>query len=294
MARHTTPRNMTARHMTARQTTVRLLGRGTITLVLGFVAVLAVYPLFFMFVTSLKSQQDYLRNPLALPTTWTYLENFAAMFSRFDIVRLYANSVGYIAVAWVICLLAAVPAAYAFAKLEFPARKLLFMAFVSSLAIPGVTFIIPDYVLFARLGLIDHPASVILLWATTGLPGSLFLLSAFMRALPRELLEAATVDGAGYFQTMVRVVIPMSVPGIVTITIFNVTAWWNDLLTPLVFLQSSERATVTLGVATTVQRHGGDTPLLVTGLLMAALPPVLTYVVAQRVIRRGLVLGALN
>jgi raffinose/stachyose/melibiose transport system permease protein len=273
---------------------VQLFGRGTITVALLVVAIFAVYPLFFMFVTSLKSQGDYIRNPLSLPSTWTYFDNYAAMFARFDIVQLYANSVAYIAVAWVICLGAAIPAAYAFAKLDFPARKLLFMAFVASLAIPGVTFVIPDYVLFAELGLIDHPASVILLWATTALPGSVFLLSAFMRALPRELVEAATVDGAGYLQSMLRVILPMSLPGIVTITIFDITAWWNDLLTPLVFLQSPEKATVTLGVATTVQRHGGDTPLLVTGLLMAALPPVLTYVVAQRIIRRGLVLGALN
>ncbi|MEQ4203798.1 carbohydrate ABC transporter permease [Actinopolymorpha sp. B17G11] len=274
--------------------TTRLVGRSTITGLLTIVAVFAIYPLFFMLATSLKSQADYIRDPLSLPATVTYVENFAAMFARFDIVRLYANSVSYIALAWVICVVAAVPAAFAFAKLEFPGRRLLFMAFISSLAIPGVTFIIPDYVLFARLGLIDHPASVILLWATTALPGSLFLLSAFMRSLPRELLEAARVDGAGYFQIMRRIVIPMSVPGIVTITIFAVTAWWNDLLTPLVFLQSEEKATVTLGVATTVQRFGGDTPLLVTGLLMAAIPPVLTYIIAQRSIRRGLVLGALN
>jgi raffinose/stachyose/melibiose transport system permease protein len=271
-----------------------VVGRGTITGLLALVAVFAIYPLFFMLATSLKSQTDYIRDPLSLPATVTYVENFAAMFARFDIVRLYANSVSYIAVAWLICVVAAVPAAFAFARLDFPGRRLLFMAFISSLAIPGVTFIIPDYVLFARLGLIDHPASVILLWATTALPGSLFLLSAFMRGLPRELIEAATVDGAGYFQIMRRIVIPMSVPGIVTITIFSVTAWWNDLLTPLVFLQSEEKATVTLGVATTVQRHGGDTPLLVTGLLMAAIPPVLTYIIAQRSIRRGLVLGALN
>lgn len=274
--------------------TTRLVGRSTITGLLTIVAVFAIYPLFFMLATSLKSQADYIRDPLSLPATVTYVENFAAMFARFDIVRLYANSVSYIALAWVICVVAAVPAAFAFAKLEFPGRRLLFMAFISSLAIPGVTFIIPDYVLFARLGLIDHPASVILLWATTALPGSLFLLSAFMRSLPRELLEAARVDGAGYFQIMHRIVIPMSVPGIVTITIFAVTAWWNDLLTPLVFLQSEEKATVTLGVATTVQRFGGDTPLLVTGLLMAAIPPVLTYIIAQRSIRRGLVLGAVN
>jgi len=273
----------------------RVLSRTGITLVLAAIAFLAVYPLFFMLITSLKDTGEYIRRPLALPTSWTYFENFSAMLVRFDVARLYANSITYIAAAWITSIFVVLPAAFAFAKLEFPARRVIFMAFVGSMAIPAVTFIIPDYVLFSRVGLIDSPAAVIIMWATTSLPGSIFLLSAFMRSLPREVLEAATVDGAGYFRLMRWVVLPMSVPGIITMTIFQVTGWWNDLLTPLIFLQSSDQATMTLGVATTVQKYGEvDTPLLVTGLLMAALPPVLTYAIAQRYIRSGLVLGALR
>ncbi|MBO0867305.1 MAG: carbohydrate ABC transporter permease [Micromonosporaceae bacterium] len=276
-----------------RSATARM-GRLAITLALTIVAISAVYPLLFMLITSLKSHGDYIRSPISLPAHWTNLDNYTAMFNRFDVGRLYANSVIYVAAAWLICLAVSLPAAFAFAKLEFPGRRLLFVALICSLAIPTVTFIIPDYVLLADLGIIDSPISVILLWSATGTPGTVFLLAAFMRSLPSEVIDAAAVDGAGYFQTMRRVILPMSLPAIVTVTIFDVTGWWNDLLTPLVFLQSESQATITLGVATIVTRYQSDLPLLIAGLVMAALPPIAVYVVAQRYIRRGLVLGAVQ
>lgn len=276
------------------KSTASLAGRIVITGILTIVAVSALYPLFFMLVTSLRSQSEYIRDPLSLPAHWTDIDNYVAMVNRFDLPRLFANSVVYVAAAWLICLAVSLPAAFAFAKLEFPGRRAVFIAMICTLAIPGITFIIPDYVLLADVGLIDSPISVILVWAATGVPGTVFLLAAFMRALPGDVIDAAAVDGAGYFQAMRRVILPMSVPAIVTVTIFNVTGWWNDLLTPLVFLQSDQQATVTLGAATVVTRYGSDLPLLVTGLVLAALPPVLVYIVAQRYIRRGLVLGAVR
>jgi len=162
------------------------------------------------------------------------------------------------------------------------------------MVIPAITFIIPDYVLMSNLNLVDTLWSVVLLWAATSVPGSVFLLTSLMRGLPDEILEATRVDGANYLQLMLRIIIPISTPGIITITIFNVTAWWNDLLIPLVFLQSDANKTLTVAVATIVGRFNTDYPLLLTGLLMASLPPILIYVFLQRYIRRGLVIGAIK
>ena len=115
-----------------------------------------------------------------------------------------------------------------------------------------------------------------------------------MRSIPGEVLEAARIDGAGYLETLIRVALPLSLPGIVTVMIFNITAWWNDLLIPLVFIGQEERTTVTAAAATIGSRFSMDYPLVLTGLFLASLPPIAAYIVLQRYIRRGLVLGAVK
>ena len=274
--------------------TMTAVTRTGIVAILALFAAAALYPILFMFFTSFRTSVEYTNNPLAWPQSFTYVDNFVSMFRNFDVIHLFLNTILYIALAAAISLLVSVPAAFAIAKLRFPLKRLLFMAIITSMVIPAITFIIPDYILMTDFNLVDNLWSVVLLWAATSVPGSIFLLSALTRSLPNELVEATKVDGANYFHMMIRVVIPMIVPGIVTITIFNVTTWWNDLLIPLIFLQSDTNKTMTAAVATIVGRYSTDYPQLMAGLLMAALPPVLIYIFLQSYIRRGMVMGAVK
>lgn len=274
--------------------TIPILTRGSVLAVLILFAVAAVYPLVFMVLSTFRTEGDYLSNPLSFPTTLTYLDNYVAMFNRFNVAGLFLNTLLYITLAALISLCASLPAAFALAKLRFSLSRLFLYLVIASMTVPAIIFIIPNYLFMSDVGLVDNFWSVVLLWATTSVPGSIFLLTAFMRGLPTEVIEATRVDGASYVNMMARVVIPMSLPGIVTITIFNVTAWWNDLLIPLIFLQSDEKMTMTVAVATIVGRYATDYPLLMTGLLMASLPPILIYVFIQRYIRRGLVVGSVK
>lgn len=271
-----------------------VLTRAGILGVLIVFAVAAIYPILFMFLTSFKTSVEYIRDPLSWPKNFTYVENFVAMFYDFNVLHLLFNTLVYIILAALISLATAIPASFALAKLRFPFRHVFFMVMIASLVIPVITFIVPDYLLMSDVGLVDNLWSVVLLWAATSIPGTVFLLTALMRGLPTEILEATRIDGANYFQRMMSIVIPLSTPGIVTVTIFNVTAWWNDLLIPLVFLQSDANKTLTTAVATIVGRYDTDYPLLLTGLLMASLPPILIYIFLQRYIRRGMVVGAVK
>ncbi|GLV54216.1 sugar ABC transporter permease [Dictyobacter sp. S3.2.2.5] len=268
--------------------------RTGVVIVLAIFAAAALYPILFMFLTSFKTSVQYTNDPLALPPGFAYIQNFVAMFNSFNVPGLLLNTITYIALAAIISLTVSIPAAYALAKLRFPLRNLFFITIIASMVIPAITYIIPDYVLMSNLDLVDTLWSVVLLWATTSVPGSIFLLTSLMRGLPNDILEATRVDGANYLQLMIRIVIPISAPGIITITIFNVTSWWNDLLIPLVFLQSDVNKTLTVAVATIVGRYNTDYPLLLTGLFMASLPPILIYIFLQRYIRRGLVIGAIK
>ncbi|GCE22188.1 carbohydrate ABC transporter permease [Dictyobacter kobayashii] len=270
------------------------LTRSGILAILIILTVAAIYPLLFMLLTSFKTTTEYTSNPVGLPQSFGYLDNFIAMFSNLNMLQLLLNTIGYIVLAMILSLLVFIPASFTLAKLRFPFRRVFFMLIVTSLIIPGMTFIIPNYLSMAHLGLVDNFLSVVLLWAATSIPGSVFLLTSLMRGLPGEVLEATRVDGANYFHQLIRVVVPMSVSGIMTISIFNVTAWWNDLLTPLLFLQTDGKQTVTAAIATIGSRYATDYPLLMTSLLMASIFPILLYIFLQGYIRKGMVIGAIK
>ncbi len=271
-----------------------LLVRTGIFVALALFALLAVWPIFYMASASLKTSGEFIRDPLALPESLTFFDNYRALWIRFDILRLFLNTVFYVALSSLITLSVSIPASFAIAKLRFPFRSVLRFMLVGTLIIPVITYIVPSYVMMADLGLVDSYKSVVLLWAATSVPGNVFLLSSLMRGIPDEILESARLDGAGYLELLRRVVIPLSFPGLITVSIFNVTGWWNDLLVPLIFLQSEEQMTVTVGMATIVGRLTTNYPLLLAGLFTASIPPMLAYILLQRYIRQGLVIGALK
>lgn len=270
------------------------LTRWGIVLVLSFVAAVAIYPIIFMGLSSFRTSFEYLANPIGWPTGFSYVDNFIAVYYRFNLPRLFLNTVTYILMASAITLGVAVPASFTFAKMRFPARDGLRAAMIATLIMPPVTFLVPSYVMFANLGIIDTSLPVVLLWSATAAPGSIFLLSALMRGIPSEILEAARLDGAGYLETLLRIALPLSLPGIITVMIFNVTTWWNDLLIPLVFIGQEEKTTLTAAAATIGSRFNMDFPLVLCGLFLASVPPVIAYIALQRYIRRGLVVGAVK
>lgn len=277
-----------------RQRALSRVTRWGIVLVLSLIAAIAIYPIAFMGLSSFKTSFEYLADPIGWPSGFSYIDNFVAVYYRFDLPRLFLNTVWYILLATAITLGVSVPASFTFAKARFPAREGLRAAFIATLIMPPVTFLVPSYVMMANLGLIDTSLPIVLLWSATGVPGSIFLLSSLMRGIPSEILEAARLDGAGYLETLLRIALPLSLPGIVTVMIFNITTWWNDLLIPLVFIGQEEKTTLTAAAATLGQRFNMDYPLVMTGLFLASLPPIVAYIVLQRYIRRGLVMGAVK
>ncbi|WP_020577879.1 carbohydrate ABC transporter permease [Actinopolymorpha alba] len=276
-------------------TAAKRIGRGLTTIALSLVALAAVYPILFMATGSLKRSLEFMDDPIGLPRNWLNFENFIALGNRFDVVRILANTAGYAACALVVTLVLAVPASYALAKLRFAGSQVILGLVVASMGIPIIAILVPNYLFFVGLGFGDSPVSVIGMWVARALPGSIFLITAVIRVLPDELIEAAKVDGATYRRVMLDIVVPLSVPGFVTASIFNLTGWWNDLLVPLVFLHSDEKQTLTASIASLGQRlAGADYPLSMAALLVSSAAPMLLYVVLQSYVRRGLVMGSVK
>ncbi|MBB6673170.1 carbohydrate ABC transporter permease [Cohnella nanjingensis] len=262
-------------------------------LVLIAIAVLDFYPVVYMAVNSSRTAVDFFRNPGGLPSEWNF-DNFKALYYRFDVLRLFGNTLFSAAAAFALAMALTVPASFAFAKIRFPFRQGLYMTIIATMTIPSITFVVPNFLLLSRLGLVDHLASVVLLWAITSVPSNVFLLAALMRGIPNEILEAGKIDGIGYVRTLARIVVPLSAPGIITLAIFNATGWWNDLFTPLIFLQSDDLKTMTVAVATILKRFDTDYPLLLAGLFMTSIPPIAIYVALQKYIKKGLVIGSVK
>jgi len=261
--------------------------------VLIAIAAIDFYPIVYMGINSSRTAVDFFKNPGGLPDSWNF-ENFQALYARFDVLRLFGNTLYGAAAAFLLTMALAIPASFAFAKIKFPYRNGLYMLVIATMTIPSITFVVPNFLLMSRLGLVDHMSSVIVMWAVTSVPSNIFLLVSLMRAIPNEILEAAKIDGIRYFQTMFKIVVPLSVPGIITLAIFNSTGWWNDLFTPLIFLQSDEMKTMTVAVATILKRFDTDYPLLIAGLFMTSIPPIVIYIALQKYIKKGLVIGSVK
>ena len=262
--------------------------------VLAVLTLTFVYPLVFMLLNSLKTRGDYFVNPFGLPRGALQFSNYASMISQFRIFTLFLNSL-IVAGGTVLILLAiAVFASTIFAKYRFKGRAALYLAVLATMFIPSQVTIIPVYVLFSRLGMVNRYWSVIFSYVALFLPEAILLTTAGFRAIIDELLEAAEIDGCGYLARIRHVMIPMGRASLFLLIIFYFITAWNDLFTPMIFLQSMNKRTVMVALAALMGRYQGTPTLQFAGLLMSAIPALVIYAVFQRQIIRGLSLGAIK
>ena len=254
---------------------------------------LSLFPIYFMIVSAFKTKDEYIANKWGLPTA-PILDNFATAFSGEKFFIRFANSsiltVGSVAISLLIACLAA----YAFARMEFPGKRALFNLLISLMVIPPVVLIVPLFVSMVQWKLVNTYQGVILIYTGLMLPFSTFLMTNFFRTIPREIIDAAYIDGASNFGVFSRIMMPLSAPAVMTLIVVNALWVWNELLIALVFLQKDELKTLMVGIAALRSRHYVDIPATMAGLLIATIPIVVLYLFGQRYFIRGLVSGAVK
>ncbi len=250
------------------------------------------YPLFYMFVNSIKSRIDYFINPFSVVGAHYTWNNYLTMISQFRIFSLFRNSliISLITIFLLLCL--GVVASYAFAKIEFRGRNLIYFLVISTMFIPVQATIIPLYIFFSRLHLVNTYWSVIFMYVGMFIPEVILLMTSTFRGIPDEMIEAAKLDGAGYFQILRYVIVPMGMPAIILCVIFYYIVTWNDLFTPMILLQSMDKRTVMVALAALISRYSGDPTYQFAGLVLATIPAILVYAIFQRYIIKGISLGA--
>jgi multiple sugar transport system permease protein len=242
-------------------------------------AVLMASPLIWMLVTSLSSLAETRRFPPGLPATLRW-SNFVTAWNESPFARWLVNSTIVSGSCVISNLVLCSVAGYAFARLRFPGRKIVFVTILATLMVPFQVVMIPTLLIVKHLGLVDTLPALIVPNLVT--PFGIYLLRQFFLSLPVELEEAALIDGAGRVRILTRILLPLMGPPLSTVAVLTFLTVWNDFLWPLVATSSTDTMTVQLGLATFQSAHYTNWPVLMAGTLLSQLPVLLLFVAGQR------------
>jgi ABC-type glycerol-3-phosphate transport system permease component len=283
------PRPAPERRVAARRDS----GRWALVTGLSLFALSGILPLLFMADTAFRTQADWDDNKIGLPTTFS-LGAFDRAWTGASIGIYFRNSVIVTVGTIVLSVVCATLAGFSFAKIRWRARGVVYFLVLMWIAIPPLLMMVPIYVEIVQLGLLDTYWSVILLYTALNLPFNVYLMTAFFRALPDELIEAGIMDGASIHRVFVQVLLPLARPALATLCIFNFLWAWNEFLFALLLLSSDSVKTLTVGVLSLQGRFTTDYPALMAGLLITSLPVIGVYLIFQRHLVRAIVAGAVK
>jgi multiple sugar transport system permease protein len=264
----------------------RLLGIIAI-VVLGVGAILMVMPFLWMFSTSLRpSAESYKLPPAWLPTQW-HFENYAAVFqSTVPFLAFALNSTKITLFVVLGQLITCSMAGFAFARLRFPGRDILFIVLLASLMVPQQVTIIPVFIIMKNLGLADNHLSLILIGLTSAF--GVFLLRQFFLTVSQDLIDAAKIDGAGPWMIFSRIALPLAGPSLSALAIITFNNTWNNYFYPLIFLTTWDNMTLPLGItALRGYLSSGNGSVVMAAVAMTILPVLVVFLVAQRWIIQG-------
>ena len=253
----------------------------------------ALVPSIFMILTSLKSQDEYTFNKVGLPHALV-LDHFESLISDGAIFDWMGNSTILVIGAVLLSTVVSCLGAYAIALMRFRGRSLLFSVSTALMAVPPVVMIVPLFVLYTELDLISTFRGTIVIYAGLITPFSIYLLTTFFRTLPRELFESARMDGANDLFILWKIVLPLSLPALLTLVVVNALYVWNDLIIAIIFLQDDSKRTLMAGISVFQGRYEALIPLTMAGMVIASAPMLILYILFQKYFIQGLMAGAIK
>ena len=271
------------------------------TILCSLFAIYCLFPFVYLLINATKSQADFTSTfGLWFGGEFNLWDNIVTVFTYQDGIfgRWFLNTILYVVVGAGGATLLAIMGGYALAKFRFPGRKAVFAVIIGSISVPGTALAVPQFLLFAQLGLTNTPWSMIIPSLIS--PFGLYLMWIFSeQAVPTELLEAARVDGAGEFRTFFQVSLPLLAPGIVTTSLFTIVATWNNYFLPLIMLKDADWYPLTIGLnqwKDQANTAGGTAiqNLVITGSLITIIPLVIAFLLLQKYWQSGLAAGAVK
>jgi multiple sugar transport system permease protein/raffinose/stachyose/melibiose transport system permease protein len=263
----------------------RRIGRAAIFAILSIVGVIMLFPFGLMAILAFRSFDQYIAG------AGFSLESWKGLFAAIPVVQQLVNSTVVTSGAVALIVVVSTMGGYAFAKLQFRGSSLVLLGVLAGMMVPLQSIIIPEFVNISQVGLINQFLGAIVVYAALGAPFATYLMTTYFRGVPTELIEASLMDGASFWQIFLRIMLPMGIPAIVTVAVLQVIQVWDDLLVGLLFLQTPDVRTITVGLATLQTSRMVNVPVLMAGSLVSALPAIVVYLIFQRHLVRGLTMG---
>ena len=275
-------------------------------LVLGLLAVLILIPVVWVMVASVKETIEHYGNPWALPTH-LHWQNFADAWTKANMGGYMLHSVLITVMALAILLVVALPASYCLARFKFVGQKLLNTCFMAGLFINVNYIVVPIYLMLSdadkwcktTLGqamLLNNHFVVAVVYAATALPFTIYLLSSYFATLPHDFEEAAYIDGAGYWRTMLEIIFPMAKPSIITVILFNFLSFWNEYIIIKTLVTDRDQWTLPAGLLNLMQaqQSAAEYGPMYAGLVLVMLPVLILYICVQKNLTKGMTVGGLK
>jgi raffinose/stachyose/melibiose transport system permease protein len=251
--------------------------------ILIFFTFVFLYPFFLMISNSFKSNAEIFRSPLGLPTSFTL--NFSSYMW---------NSVYVTAASVFVILFVSSLAAYYLARYDFKWNVYVLFFFMLGLMLPMKLAILPLYLIFLNLGLLDTLTALVIVYVAGGIPLAVFVFYSFFKTLPKEFEQSARIDGCNDFQVYYKIVLPLMKAPVATIAIINLISVWNDFFFPLIFIRTDELRTIPLGMLTLFGEYDTQWNLLFAGLTISSLPMLIAFFIASKQFMEGLTSGAIK
>lgn len=280
--------------------------KGFIYVVLIALAVIIAIPVLWAFMSSVKQDSEFYGSPWALPEG-IYLQNFADAWFKAKMGSYMLNSVLVTAMALVILLVVALPAAYVLSRFKFIGNGFWNMLFMAGLFININYIVVPIFLMlnngdkvarsiFGHPILLNNLFILAIVYAAMALSFTIYLMSGYFKSLPKEYEEAASVDGAGYFRTMVQVIMPMAKPSIVTVILFNFLSFWNEYIVSMTLLPKPGLKTLPVGLMNLMaaQKSAVEYGQMYAGLVLVMLPTLILYILVQKKLTQGMTMGGLK
>ena len=254
------------------------------------------FPVFWIVVTSLKTEQEIFQVPPTILPEQLNLKSYAAQVENgdFNMFRSFVNSCLISIGAMVISVLLAVPASYGIAKYRFKGRKVMLLGFLVTQMLPVAVLLTPMFILFKGMHVYNTAAAAIIADATIGIPFSILILKNYFASIPKELEEAAYIDGCNRFSAFVRVLIPIAKPGVMVCAIFSFLYAWGDLAYGMTFILDQQKRPITAGIFNFMGQYGTKWSYLTAFAVVTIIPVALIFIFMQKYIISGMTSGAVK
>jgi raffinose/stachyose/melibiose transport system permease protein len=260
---------------------------------LATAAIVMLYPIFMMVLSGFKTTPEIFMSPFSMPKKFN-TENFQVIWEKTNVPRYFLNSIIVTVSSIALLLITGTMAAYAISRYKFRSALMVSLFFLSGLMLPLRLAIIPLFIQLKFLGLIDSLLGLIFIYTAMSLPATVFILTGFLRSLPKELEDSARMDGASELRIMLDIMVPLVSPALVIAGIYSAVPIWNDFFFPLIFIQSPEWKTLAQGLTTFFGEYSINYGVLYAGLSLASLPMIFIFIIQSRRFIAGMTAGALK